>query len=160
MVAYVLAYQKGLNAPSWAWASLFFVIPVLLLPFVKSRLPEGSSARASGPQWDVLAAYDPDVRAAIDRLAPLGQDAIEDLQRLYTQVDDKGVLSDIVADLERKWTGYATLDMIKVEVHEGVDIMRDAQNTYHVAGRQTGDLRTAQAMASASARRARGASRS
>lgn len=159
MVAYVLAHRKGLNAPGWAWATLFLIVPVLLLPFVKSRLPEATPTGDLGARWDALAAYDPDVKAAVARLAPLGEGAGagDELRRLYGQVQDKAALPAIVVDLERKWAGYAALGLAKCETRAGVDILRDAQGLYHVAGRQSGDLRTARAMATAAARRARGA---
>ena len=76
--SYVMAHRKGLNAPGWAWGSLFFVFPVVILPFVRSR-------RALPPpelddRWQSLSIYDPEIKAAISQLTPLGLPAIEDLR--------------------------------------------------------------------------------
>ena len=154
-VSYVVAHRKGLNAVAWAWASLLLLVPAAILPFVPSRQRPERSSGILDETWQALLAYDPDIKAAAGQLAPYGAPALDELRRAWAAVPDKGALPSMVSAIETRWSGYTAAGLMYLETQDGVAVLRDAAGHYHVGERQTGDLRTARLIASASARRAR-----
>ncbi|AWB25703.1 MULTISPECIES: hypothetical protein [Methylobacterium] len=154
-VSYVVAHRKGLNAVGWAWASLLLLVPAAILPFVPSRQRPERSSGVPDETWQALLAYDPDIKAAAGQLAPYGAPGLDELRRAWAAVPDKGALPAMVSAIEARWSGYTAAGLTYVETQDGVAVLRDAAGHYHVGERQTGDLRTARLIASASARRAR-----
>jgi len=155
IASYVLAHRKGLNAVGWAWASLFLIVPGVILPFVNTRRAPRSPAGISDDNWRALLAYDPGIKAAAARLAPFGAPALDDLRRAWESVPHQDALPDMVSDIEARWSAHTSAGLTHVEVRDGVAVLQDATGRYHVGGRQTADLATARLMATASARRAR-----
>ncbi|MCJ2007961.1 hypothetical protein [Methylobacterium sp. J-092] len=153
--SYVLAHRKGLNAVGWAWASLFLIVPALILPFVRTRQTSASSAGIPDANWYALLAYDPEIKAAVARLALFGAPAVDDLRRAWDAVPNKDALPEMVSDIEARWSAYASAGLTHVETRDGVAVLQDAVGRYHVDGRQTADLGNARLLASAGARRAR-----
>ncbi len=154
-VSYVVAHRKGLNAVGWAWASLLLLVPAAILPFVPSRHKPERSSGVPDETWQALLAYDPDIKTAAGQIAPYGAPALDELRRAWAAVPDKGALPSMVSAIEARWSGYTAAGLTHVETQDGVAVLRDAAGHYHVGERQTGDLRTARLIASASARRAR-----
>ncbi len=150
-----MAHRKGLNAVAWAWASLLLLVPAAILPFVPSRQRPERSSSVPDETWQALLAYDPDFKAAAGQLAPYGAPALDELRRTWAAVRDKAALRRWSRAIEERWSGYTAAGLMYVETQDGVAVLRDAAGHYHVGERQTGDLRTARLIASASARRAR-----
>ena len=102
VAAWDLAKRKGLNKRRWA-ATCFFFAPALIgLALAKSQQRPGDT-QAFRNRWTSLAAYDPEIKAAVDRLGALGPAAVERFRMAYGDVQTKEAIPLIVADIERRW---------------------------------------------------------
>ncbi|TXM96835.1 hypothetical protein FV242_32945 [Methylobacterium sp. WL64] len=102
VAAWDLAKRKGLNKRRWA-ATCFFFAPALIgLAMAKSQQRPGDT-QAFRNRWTSLAAYDPEIKAAVDRLGALGPAAVERFRMAYGDVQTKEAIPLIVADIERRW---------------------------------------------------------
>lgn len=153
--SYVMAHRKGLNADGWAWATLFLIVPVAILPFVRSRRATGPATTLPDEGWNALLTYDPEIKAAAARVSPFGSAALDELRQVWRAVPDKRALPAMVSDVEARWSAQASAGLTHVETKDGVAVLQDAAGRYYVGGRQTADLATARLMAAASARRSR-----
>ncbi|WP_246687904.1 MULTISPECIES: hypothetical protein [unclassified Methylobacterium] len=102
VAAWDLAKRKGLNKRSWAATCFFFAPALIALAFAKSQQRPGDT-EAFRNRWASLAAYDPEIKAAVERLAELGPAAVEQFRMAYGDVQTKEAIPLIVADIERRW---------------------------------------------------------
>jgi hypothetical protein len=150
--SYVMAHRKGLNAVGWAWATLFLIVPVVILPFVRSRrAPKPATARPD-EGWNALLTYDPEIKGAAARLAPFGSVALDELRQVWRAVPDKRALPEMVSAIEARWAAQVEAGLAHVETRDGIAVLRDGSGRYHVGKRTTGDLATARLLAAAEAR--------
>lgn len=119
LASYVVAHRKGLNAVGWAWASLFLLVPAVILPFVRTRRASAPPAGIPDANWHALLAYDPEIKAAAARLAPFGAPALDDLRRAWEAVPNKGALPEMVSDIEARWSVRASAGLTHVETRDG-----------------------------------------
>lgn len=153
VVGYRLATARRRNAVLWAFACFVFP-PALGILFITPRAIADSEAfKALDARWDSLTRYDPDVRAVVERIGPLGPEAVDRFKRLYAEQQDKGAIPLIVADIEAAWANRADQGLRPHETHKGVEILIDPTGLFHVEGRTTRDLATARVMATGAARR-------
>lgn len=153
VVGYRLATARRRNAVLWAFACFVFP-PALGILFITPRAIAASEAyKALDARWDSLTRYDPDIRAAAERLGPLGAEAVERFKRLYAEQPDKGAIPLIVADIEGTWANRVDMGLRRQEMHKGVEILIDPSGLFHVEGRTTRDLATARVLATGAARR-------
>ncbi|CAA2159887.1 hypothetical protein MBRA_05067 [Methylobacterium brachiatum] len=150
---YVMAHRKGLNAVGWAWTTLFLIVPVVILPFVRGRRATGPATALPDEGWNALLAYDPEIKTAAARLRPLDSVALDELRRAWRAVPDKRALPETVSAIEARWAARAEAGLAHVETRDGIAVLRDESGQYHVGERTTGDLATARLLASAEARR-------
>jgi len=108
-VARNLALQRGLNERRWAFVCLVFFPALIALAFAKPRIRAGDTA-AFRDRWTSLAAYDPDIKAAVERLSTLGPSAIEEFRRAYADVQTQVAVPAIVVDLEARWAAGDRFD--------------------------------------------------
>ena len=50
-------------------------------------------------EWDVLIQYDDEIKAAVEKLKPLGQPALNKFRQTYGVLKDKSKIEKIVADI-------------------------------------------------------------
>ena len=100
--AWQLAARKGLNKRSWAATCFFFAPALLALAFAKPQHRAGNTAEFRN-RWASLAAYDPSIKAAVERMASLGPGAVEQFRLAYADVQTKEAVPLIAADIERRW---------------------------------------------------------
>ena len=100
--AWNLAKRKGLNKGLWAATCFFFAPALIPLAFAKSQQRPGET-QAFRNRWDSLAAYDPEIKAAVEQLGALGPAAVERFRMAYGDVQTKESIPLIVADIERRW---------------------------------------------------------
>ncbi len=100
--AWDLAKRKGLNKRSWAATCFFFAPALIALAFAKSQQRPGET-EAFRNRWTSLAAYDPEIKAAVERLSALGAAAVDQFRMAYADVQTKESIPLIVADIERRW---------------------------------------------------------
>ncbi|MGE7157150.1 hypothetical protein ACQKJ1_25860 [Methylorubrum rhodesianum] len=108
-----IAKRKGLNKRGWAAACFFFPPAVIGVAFSKSQQRPGDSP-AFRKRWASLAAYDPEIKAAVERLGVLGPAAVEQFRMAYADVQTRDAIPLIVADLEQRWGA----DGLRVGVQE------------------------------------------
>jgi hypothetical protein len=101
-LAWHLAGRKVLDQRRWALTCFLFFPALIALAVARSRLQAGDTA-AFQDRWAALAAYDPDVKAAVERMAALGPAAVERFRQAYADVQAKEAIPLIVADLEARW---------------------------------------------------------
>ncbi|WP_298957260.1 hypothetical protein [uncultured Methylobacterium sp.] len=111
VVAWNLARYKGRNEYRWSVVCLLFFPALLALVLAKGRQPAGDSA-AFRERWASLAAYDPDIKAAVERLAALGPAAVDRFRQAYAEVQTKEAIPLIVADLEARWAAGDRFDAV------------------------------------------------
>lgn len=97
-----IAKRKGLDRRKWAVICFFFFPAVIGLAFLKSQRRPGET-EAFQSRWTSLAAYDPDIKAAIARLSALGTSAVEQFRMAYADVQTKEAIPLIVTDIEQRW---------------------------------------------------------
>ncbi|GJD50518.1 hypothetical protein OPKNFCMD_3261 [Methylobacterium crusticola] len=97
-----IAKRKGLEKKKWAAICFFFFPAVLGLAFLKSQRRPGET-EAFRNRWQSLAAYDPEIKAAVEKLSQLGPRAVEQFRLSYGDVQTKEAIPLIVADIERRW---------------------------------------------------------
>lgn len=97
-----IAKRKGLNKRGWAAACFFFPPAVIGVASSKSQQLPGET-QAFRNRWASLAAYDPEIKAAVERLGVLGPSAVEQFRMAYADVQTRDAIPLIVADVERRW---------------------------------------------------------
>jgi hypothetical protein len=97
-----IAKRKGLNRRGWAAACFFFPPAVIGAAFAKSQQRPGET-QAFRNRWASLAAYDPEIKAAVERLGVLGPAAVEQFRMAYADVQSRDAIPLIVADVEQRW---------------------------------------------------------
>ncbi|ACS41716.1 hypothetical protein [Methylorubrum extorquens] len=97
-----IAKRKGLDKRGWAAACFFFPPAVIGVTIAKSQQRPGET-QAFRNRWASLAAYDPEIKAAVDRLGVLGPAAVEQFRMAYADVQSRDAIPLIVADVERRW---------------------------------------------------------
>jgi hypothetical protein len=97
-----IAKRKGLNKRGWAAACAFFPLAVIGVAFSKSQQRPGET-QAFRNRWASLAAYDPEIKAAVERLGVLGPSAVEQFRMAYADVQTRDAIPLIVADVEQQW---------------------------------------------------------
>jgi hypothetical protein len=109
IVGWNLARHKGLSAWRWAVLCLLFFPALLALIFVRGRERTGDTI-AFRERWTTLSAYDPDIKAGVERMAALGPAAVEQFRRAYADVQTKEAIPLILADLEARWAAGERFD--------------------------------------------------
>ena len=109
VVAWNLARHKRLDERRWAVVCFLFFPALVALAFAKSRRRVGDTP-AFRERWATLASYDPDIKAAVERLSVLGPAAIERFRLAYADVQTKEAVPLIVADLEARWAAGDRFD--------------------------------------------------
>lgn len=97
-----IAKRKGLDKRGWAAACFFFPPAVIGVTIAKSQQRPGET-QAFRNRWASLAAYDPEIKAAVERLGVLGPSAVEHFRMAYADVQSRDAIPLIVADVERRW---------------------------------------------------------
>ncbi|GJD96239.1 hypothetical protein [Methylobacterium iners] len=97
-----LAKRKGLNKRRWAATCLFFPPALIGLALTKSQQRPGET-EAFRNRWTSLAAYDPEIKAAVERLSALGPPAVAQFRLSWGDVQNKEAIPLIVADIEQRW---------------------------------------------------------
>ena len=97
-----IAKRKGLNKRGWAAACVLFPPAAIGIALSKSQQRPGET-RAFRNRWASLAAYDPEIKAAVERLGVLGPSAVEQFRMAYADVQTRDAIPLIVADVERRW---------------------------------------------------------
>lgn len=97
-----IARRKGLSRKGWAAASFVFPPALIVLAFAKSQQRPGET-QVFRNRWASLAAYDPEIKAAVERLGVLGPSAVEQFRMAYADVQTREAIPLIVADVERRW---------------------------------------------------------
>lgn len=96
-----IAKRKGLDKSGWA-ACFFFPPAVIGVTIAKSQQRPGET-QAFRNRWASLAAYDPEIKAAVERLSVLGPAAVEQFRMAYADVQTRDAIPLIVADVEQRW---------------------------------------------------------
>lgn len=107
--AWDLAKRKGLNKRSWAATCFFFAPALIALAFTKSQQRPGET-EAFRTRWTSLAAYDPEIKAAVERISALGPAAVDQFRMAYADVQTKESVPLIVADIEARWAAGDRFD--------------------------------------------------
>ena len=97
-----IAKRKGLDKSGWAAACFFFPPAVIGVTIAKSQQRPGET-QAFRNRWASLAAYDPEIKAAVERLSVLGPSAVEQFRMAYADVQTRDAIPLIVADVEQRW---------------------------------------------------------
>lgn len=144
----------------------FFLLSVLLSPLVGfiivlivgSNAPPTAVAALTGAnsdfraKWANLARYDVDIRNAVDKLAPYGNEAVLRFRDIYETVNDKAAIPAIVADIEAHAksitgsSGWAPEGFKQAGVEHGVPVFRSG-NRFWVGGEHFPDSNSAIAFA-------------
>lgn len=109
VVAWNLARRRGLNERRWAIVCFLFFPALVALAFAKPRRRAGDTD-AFRERWAALAAYDPDIKPAIERLATLGPAAVEQFRLAYAAVQTKEAIPLILADVDARWAAGDRFD--------------------------------------------------
>lgn len=131
------------------------------------RIASAANARVSNPsvaipppipatpsadsRWENLVRYDPDIGAAVNRLAVYGPSAVERLRNIYSDIQDKAALPSIVSDIEVEFDpgnspNAIPLGFQQVAERAGVPIYSNGK-TFHVDGNSFNLLENAKAYA-------------
>ena len=97
-----IAKRKGLSRRGWAATCFVFPPALIAVAFAKSQQRIGHT-QAFRNRWASLAAYDPEIKAAVERLGVLGPVAVEQFRMAYADVQTRDAIPLIVADVERRW---------------------------------------------------------
>ncbi len=122
LIAWPLAGHKGRNPYRWSVVCFLFFPALIALIVVKARQRAGDTP-AFRERWTTLSVYDPDVRAAVERLGKLGPSAIDQFRLAYADVQTKDAIPLIVGDLEARWSAGDRFDGVWGRV-EGLDALR------------------------------------
>lgn len=109
VAAWNLARHKGLDPYRWSVICLLFFPALLALVLAKRRQRVGDTP-AFREQWETLAAYDPDIRAAVEQLSTLGPAAVDQFRLSYADVQTKEAIPLILADLKARWAAGDRFD--------------------------------------------------
>jgi hypothetical protein len=109
VAAWNLARHRGLNERRWAVVCFLVPPALILLAFAKPRRRTGDTD-AFRERWAALAAYDPNIKPAIERLATLGPAAVEHFRLAYADVQTKESIPLILADVEAQWAAGDRFD--------------------------------------------------
>lgn len=101
-LAWHLALQKGRNERIWPAICFVFPAALIALLVIKPRRRAGDT-QAFRERWASLTSYDPEIKAAIERLNALGPAAVEEFRLAYAAVQSREAVPAIVADLEARW---------------------------------------------------------
>ena len=166
----VVASNKGRSVAGWALLCALFpliaLIILVILPSGKSdaqlslngqgALPAGNQ-QALAARWENLSRYDPEIRGAVERLAPLGDMALAAFRRIFSDVGDKAAIPHIVEEIERgnpeahlRMAGFQLVERL-----QGIPIYQDESRNYHVANIVTELLANARGMAKMTAQKSR-----
>ena len=101
-----IANSKGKHVFLWfILCALFPLVGLIVLLLSKSNLQPPQAALATSgyddARWSALLAYDPDLKAAADRVAPYGQACVDRLARDFLALNDKSYLDRIVDEITR-----------------------------------------------------------
>lgn len=97
-----IARRKGLSRRGWAATCFVFPPALIVLAFARSQQRPGET-QAFRNRWASLAAYDPEIKAAVERLSVLGPAAVEQFRMAYADVQTRDAIPLIVADVEQRW---------------------------------------------------------
>ncbi|HEX8416052.1 MAG TPA: hypothetical protein VF641_00470 [Methylobacterium sp.] len=109
VVAWNLARHKGRSELRWAIGCFLFFPVLIVLAFAKSRQRPADSGEFR-QRWTSLVAYDPAIKAAVERLSTLGPAAVEQFRMAYGDVQTKESVPLIVADIEGRWAAGDRFD--------------------------------------------------
>lgn len=109
VAAWNLARHKGRDPYRWSVVCLLFFPALLALAMVKRRQRPGDTP-AFRERWAMLAAYDPDIRAGVERLSVLGPAVVDQFRLSYADVQTKEAIPLILADLEGRWAAGDRFD--------------------------------------------------
>ena len=140
VAAWNLARHKGLNERRWAVVCFLFFPALLVLAFTKGQHRIGDTP-AFRERWVTLAAYDPEIRAAVERLSALGPAAVEQFRRAYADVQARESVPLIVADLEARWAAGDRFDGTYARAQQLADLHRGGQLSDREYAAQTKRLR-------------------
>lgn len=104
-----LSRRKGLPVRRWAATCFLFPPALIALAYTKAQLRAGETAEFRN-RWASLAAYDPEIKAAIERLAALGPAAVEQFRQAYPDVQTREAIPLILADIEARWAAGDRFD--------------------------------------------------
>ncbi len=104
-----LAKRRGLDQRTWAVAG-FLVPPMIISLYFKKSRQRPSDTDAFRNRWTSLIAYDPEIKAAVERLSTLGPAAVERFREAYAEVQTKDSIPLIVADIEGRWAAGDRFD--------------------------------------------------
>ncbi|MFG1225279.1 YrzE family protein [Xanthobacter wiegelii] len=115
-----LASSKGKNVFLWfILCAMFPLVGLIILLFSKNKaaqaaLPAGAYDAA---RWNTLVSYDPELKAAADRLAPYGQSYVDQLARDFLALGDKAYLARIADQIEQAAKNEAAQRRDEVVAH-------------------------------------------
>ena len=95
-----VARNKG-KEPA-AWGLICFLIPIAIVFLLASSEKSSSdpvSEDDANNKWDALSRYDPEIRSATNQLAVYGPDAIAAFQKIFSSVQNKAAIPEIVSDI-------------------------------------------------------------
>ena len=95
-----VARNKG-KEPA-AWGLICFLIPISIVVLLASNGSSRSGTASSADvdiKWDALLRYDPEIRSAANQLAAYGPDALAAFQRIFSTVENKAAIPEIVSDI-------------------------------------------------------------
>lgn len=117
-----IANSKGKNVFLWfILCALFPLVGLVVLLLLKGNqaAPQAALPASSydAARWSALLAYDPDLKAAADRVTPYGQSAVDRLARDFLALNDKGYLDRIVGEITREAEAERTRRRDEVVAH-------------------------------------------
>jgi hypothetical protein len=128
----ILAYQSSENGTPPA-------------PFVRSDFDE---------RWENMAKFDPEVRAAIGRLQPLGDLALDAFRIVFSDVRDKAAIPSIVGEIENASIEerLKMVGLTHVETSSGIPIFKHRNGNYVVGHVTSQSLEVARGVAERTAK--------
>lgn len=138
-----VASGRGHNGTIFFIVSFFFspligLILAFLIPATGPAARRGASIailEEDARRWENLSRYDAELQSAVQRLSPLGDDAVRKFRDVYLDVQDKpavpAIISDIEADVRSgRISGATPAGFHRVGARAGVTIHGNGQNFY------------------------------
>jgi hypothetical protein len=126
VAAWSLARHKGRDPYRWSVVCFLFFPILLALVLAKGR-QRTDDKPAFRERWATLAAYDPDIKAAVERLSALGPAAVDQFRLSYAEVQTKEAIPLILADLEARWAAGDRFDGLHARATQLDELRREGR---------------------------------
>ncbi len=148
-----IAEKKRRNPYAWGFFSAVFPPTILILLNQMTAAVSSKDFLNFDEKWSDLSRYDPDIKSAVEELAPFGKSAVEEFKLKYHKEANKASIPLIVSDIKGERTALKVAGAEEFESHKGTPIFKDVNGMFYVDGKQTVNLNTARTIAAGAARR-------